>query len=207
MFVLLTGFEPYGDENFNPSGEIAKRFDGKVINGVKIVGTVVPVSFKRVKPILEEKILEVNPSLVISLGLAPRTHYIRIERVAINVMDSGPDNDGYAPRDEPIVAGGPTAYFSTLPIRGILKRLISSGIPAAISNSAGTYLCNCVMYLVQHIIRVNEVKAKAGFIHIPYTAKQSAEKLQSTLRGVPPPFIPLTLVERSIELAVSESLL
>ena len=201
MRVLVTGFEPYGKENYNPSKEIAVKLDGKEINGSKIFGAEMPVSYRRIRDALITKIEEIKPQIVINLGLAPGVSYIRVERVAINIMDAGPDNDGYRPVDEPIEPSGPPAYFATIPIKKIVKELKENGIPAAISNSAGTFLCNCIMYHTLHYISTKKLKAIAGFIHIPYIPRQAAEK-----ERYPPPSLPLTLIERAVRIAIKTSL-
>ncbi|MCX8168796.1 MAG: pyroglutamyl-peptidase I [Candidatus Methanomethylicia archaeon] len=206
MVVVLTGFEPYGSEIYNPSGELAKKLNGRIIMGEEIIGRVLPVSYSKVKDLLKDLILNFKPKVLLSLGLAPRTSCIRIERIAINIMDSGPDNDGYNPIDEPIVPGGPAAYFSTLPIKTIVKRLIEFGIPAYVSNSAGTFLCNCVMYLGLHLIKEFNVNCKAGFIHIPYTLEQVSEKLKSERRIEPSPSMNFNDILNAIEIAIEISL-
>jgi len=206
MVVLVTGFEPYGRENYNPSGEIAKAMDGSTIMGEDVVGVVLPVSYVRVRGLLEGYISRLKPRVLLSLGLAPRSSFIRVERVALNVMDSGPDNDGFSPVDEPIIPGGPAAYFSTLPIKAIVKRLLESGIPAAVSNSAGTYLCNCVMYLGLHFMKAFNINGRAGFMHIPYTLEQAAVKVIGEVRGEPPPSMAFNEVLRAVKLALEVSL-
>jgi len=206
MNVLITGFEPYGEEKYNPSGEIARKFNGKVIDDAKIFGFEIPVSFKRVGGVLAKLIDDVKPKIVINLGLAPRTTYIRVERVAINIMDAGPDNDGYKAVDEPIIPNGPAAYFATIPVRKIVEAVRNEGIPASISNSAGTFLCNCTMYHTLHYITVNNLDAIAGFIHIPYTLEQAAKKPPKSFLGMPPPSLPLNAIEKAVEIAIKISI-
>ncbi|MEM3616279.1 MAG: pyroglutamyl-peptidase I [Candidatus Methanomethylicia archaeon] len=205
MVVVLTGFEPYGRESYNPSGVVAEKFNGLNIMGEEVVGRVLPVSYKRVPEILENLISSFKPKVILSLGLAPRSPCIRVERVAINIMDSSPDNDGYSPVDEFIVKDGPAAYFSTIPIKAIVKRLLDSGIPAIISNSAGTYLCNYVMYLSLHYMFRFGVSGRAGFIHIPYTIGQVAEKLLGE-RLEPPASMNFEDIFRAVKLAFEVSL-
>lgn len=201
MRVLITGFEPYGKEEHNPSREIAIKLDGSEIDGSKIFGAEMPVSYKKIKEVLIEKIKEVKPKIIINLGLSPGVSYIRLERVAINIMDAGPDNDGYRPIDEPIEPEGPAAYFSTIPIKKIVENLKKEGIPAAISNSAGTFLCNCIMYHTLHYIFTENLNAIAGFIHVPYTPKQAAEKEKH-----PPASLSLNLTEKAVRIAINTSL-
>ncbi len=206
MNVLLTGFEPYGEEKFNPSREIALKFNGEVIDEAKIYGFEVPVSFKRIGGVLAKLIDEVKPKIVINLGLAPRSTSIRVERVAINIMDAGPDNDGYRAVDEPIDPNGPSAYFATIPVKKIIEEIRREGIPATISNSAGTFLCNCAMYHTLHYIATKKINAIAGFIHIPYTLKQASEKPPRSFIGMPPPSLPLNAIEKAIKIAIRVSI-
>ncbi|MEM1550095.1 MAG: pyroglutamyl-peptidase I [Candidatus Methanomethylicia archaeon] len=206
MVIVLTGFEPYGEESYNPSGDIVKKFNGLNFMGEEIVGVVLPVSFAKVKGLLENLVLNYKPRILLSLGLAPRASCVRVERIAINIMDSGPDNDGYKPVDEPIIAGGPTAFFSTLPIKAIVKRMLDLGIPAYISNSAGTFLCNCVMYLGLYFMDKFNVNGKAGFIHIPYTIEQASSKLKTGVRGEPPPSMNFNDILNAIKVALEVSL-
>ena len=118
-----------------------------------------------------------GPDIIIMLGEAGGRFRITPERIAINVDDFRiPDNAGNQPKDEPIVENGPAAYFSTLPIRGIVERIVSAGIPAAISNTAGTYLCNRLFYSVMHAINTEGLPAIAGFIHLPYFHEQAMNK-------------------------------
>jgi len=205
MRALITGFEPYGQEKYNPSGEMAKRLDGQRVGDVEITGAILPVSFKRVRKVLIKHIEDVKPSIIINLGLAPKTTYIRVERVAINVMDAGPDNDGFKPEGEPIDSNGPAAYFATIPIKNIVKSLREEGIPAAISNTAGTFLCNCTMYHTLHYISINKLNAIAGFIHIPYTLRQAAEKPPKSFFGMPPPGLPKEVIEKAVKIAIKVS--
>ncbi len=201
----MTGFEPYKDEKFNPSGEVASRLNGRVINGIEVHGAIIPVSFKRVRDAIAKNIEEVKPKIIINLGLSPKITCIRVERVAINIMDGGPDNDGYTATDEPIVSDGPAAYFATIPVKKIVEALRKEGIPAIVSNSAGTFLCNCTMYHTLHYIATKKLDAIAGFMHIPYTLKQAAEKPPRSFLGMPPPGMPIDIIEKAIEIAIKVS--
>lgn len=206
MVIVVTGFEPYGGEVYNPSGDLAVKLNGSSVMGEEVVGVVLPVSYVKVKGLLEKLILNYKPKVLLSLGLAPRSSCIRVERIAINIMDSGPDNDGYKPIDEPIIPGGPAAFFSTLPIKSIVKRMLDLGIPAYVSNSAGTFLCNCVMYLDLYFMDKFNVNGRAGFIHIPYTLKQVSEKLKSDVRGEPSPSMNFEDILRAVNAALEVSL-
>ncbi|PPG35816.1 pyroglutamyl-peptidase I [Pseudoclavibacter sp. RFBG4] len=171
--VLLTGFEPFDGNTSNPSWtavqEVRDRWDGDAEIHVRQL----PVDFARVDDALRDAIAEVDPDIVISVGLAGGTDSIRVERVAINVDDARiPDNSGFQPIDEPVVGDGPAAYFSTLPIKAAVEAVRSSGIPAVVSQTAGTYTCNHVFYLLLHELR-QRAGARGGFVHIPYSAEEA----------------------------------
>ncbi|KGR90628.1 peptidase C15 [Ureibacillus massiliensis 4400831 = CIP 108448 = CCUG 49529] len=165
--ILLTGFEPFLDYKVNPTMKIVEELNGNSINGHEIVGWILPVDFEQSAKLLLEKIDEVNPDVVVSLGLAGGRYKITPERIAVNVKDGDADNNNHAPQDEFIEEAGDTAYIPTIPVRKITNRLIEEGYPAEISNTAGTYLCNNVMYSALHHAKVNKLSYKSGFIHIP----------------------------------------
>ncbi len=185
--VLITGFEPYGEEKLNPS-EIVVKEVVKVLSSlenVEVFTSVLPVSFKKARNVINELLSKYKPDIALSLGLWGGISYITLERVAINVMDARiPDNDGYQPIDEVIEPEGPAAYFTTLPIKSILKRLREEGIPAAVSNSAGTFLCNFVFYELLHHGALTGYPRRAGFMHIPYLPHQASTK--RSWCGIPP---------------------
>ncbi|NPA47556.1 MAG: pyroglutamyl-peptidase I [Thermococci archaeon] len=184
--VLVTGFEPFGGDDRNPTEEIARILDGETVGGAEIRGITVPVSVRRAWGVVEEALREWRPDVAISLGLAPFHSNIAVERVAINLLDARiPDNDGYRPVDEPIVEGAPAAYFSTLPTREMVEELRRRGIPAVLSYSAGTYLCNYVMFRLLHFAAVNGYPERAGFIHVPYTPDQVTGKFFLPGRAAP----------------------
>lgn len=165
--ILLTGFEPFLDYKINPTMTVAKELDGKTIEDYEIESFILPVDFNQSEKLLIEKMEQLKPDIVVSLGLAAGRYKITPERIAINVKDGDRDNNGFAPLDQLINSDGPDAYFSTLPVRSIINKLIENGFPAEISNTAGTYLCNNIMYSVLNYIKVNNLHCKAGFIHIP----------------------------------------
>lgn len=174
---MLTAFEPFAGEPINPSLEAARQmqkidFPDTVVRVVEL-----PVDRFRAVEIALELIRASKPDIVVMLGEAGGRYRVNPERVAINIDDFRiADNAGNQPRDEPIVEGGPAAYFSTLPIRAITERIIGAHIPAAISNSAGSYLCNRLFYSVMHAISVESLSAKAGFTHLPYFHDQALNK-------------------------------
>ncbi|RSK26757.1 pyroglutamyl-peptidase I [Bacillus sp. HMF5848] len=165
--LLLTGFEPFLDHPLNPSAEIVKELDGMIIGDYIVKGCLLPVEFSQSANQMISLFDEVKPDVVISLGLAAGRNTITPERIAINCNDGVKDNSGFIPEDEAIIQEGPVGYFSTLPIRTFVNVLREYGYPAEISNSAGTYLCNNVMYQMLHYISVNQYNCLSGFVHIP----------------------------------------
>ncbi|KYG59250.1 pyroglutamyl-peptidase I [Planococcus maritimus] len=165
--LLLTGFEPFLDYTINPTMRVVERLDGEEIGGYRIISRILPVDFNRSGQRILEWIEELEPDAVVSLGLAAGRYKITPERVALNVKDGDQDNEGYQPVDEPISAAGPDAYLSTLPVREMTQALIEAGLPAEISNTAGAYLCNNIMYEGLHYAATNKPDMLSGFIHIP----------------------------------------
>jgi pyroglutamyl-peptidase len=172
--VLITGFEPFGADSSNPSWEAVRRLDGQAIDGHSVHARCLPVSFRDSGPALEQAMTALKPRLVICTGLASARARISIERVAINVIDARiPDNTGDQPVDVPVQAAGPSAYFSTLPIKAMLAALQARAIPAEISQTAGTYVCNQVFYDLRHLLRRHR-GVRAGFIHVPCSPELAA---------------------------------
>lgn len=175
--LLLTGFEPFGGEAINPAWEVAKALDGQLIADAKVIAKCLPCVFDESLQVLAKHISELKPDIVISLGQAGGRTDITPERVAINLNDARiPDNHGQQPIDTPIVADGETAYFTTLPIKAIVKALKDAGIPASVSYTAGTFVCNHVFYGLQRLARQYGI-AKSGFIHIPYLPEQATRQV------------------------------
>lgn len=165
--LLLTGFEPFLKFTVNPTMKIVEELDGETIGGYKIVGRIMSVDFNSSGSELLAHIEDTRPDAVISLGLAGGRYKITPERVAINVKDGDADNEGHIPVDEPIAEGSEPAYFSTLPIRAMVNKLQENGFPAEVSNTAGTYLCNNVMYEGLRYAKAQDRPISSGFIHIP----------------------------------------
>jgi pyroglutamyl-peptidase len=165
--LLLTGFEPFRDYSINPTMKIIEELNEKIIGDVKVVGKLLSVDFKQSGNQIIQYFEEVKPDFVISLGLAGGRYKITPERIAINCNDGDQDTRGYRPIDEPIIEDGPDGLFSTLPIRKMVEELQKQGYPAEISNTAGTYLCNHVMYRMLHYIQEKKLEVQSGFIHIP----------------------------------------
>jgi len=172
--VLVTGFEPFGGERTNPSWEVCTRLP-KEISGMRVQTCRVPCRFRRAIEVVAEAIERVRPVLVVCLGQAGGRSRIGIERVAINVDDARiPDNAGAQPVDELVAANGPPAYFATLPVKAMAAAVRAAGVPAEVSNTAGTFVCNHLMYGVLHGLAVSGSRARAGFIHVPYSEEQAA---------------------------------
>ena len=177
--VLLTGFEPFGGESVNPSWQIAAALDGWHCEGHGVRAVRLSCVFGQALAELDAAIAAHAPALVVCLGQAGGRAEISIERVAINVDDARiPDNLGGQPIDAAIHADGPAAYFSTLPIKAIARDVRAAGIAAAVSNSAGTFVCNHVFYALMHRLATTAALANArgGFMHVPYTPQQVAGK-------------------------------
>lgn len=175
--VLLTGFAPFGGETTNPSWEAVAALDGGRIRGHRVVARQLPVTFGASLKALRTALRETSPSLVICIGQAGGRAQLSLERIAINVDDARiPDNAGQQPIDTPIIERGPAAYFSTLPIKAMMAGLRKAGLPAEISQTAGTYVCNHIFYGLMHALR-NKHSARGGFIHIPYSPAQAAAHL------------------------------
>jgi pyroglutamyl-peptidase len=192
--VLLTGFGAYAEEADNPSGAIAGRLNGVVADGVRINGLVLPVSSTGVGRALGEAIDRIRPDVVLVTGVTPGRAAVSVERIAINVRDFPiPDVDGATPVDEPVIPDGPSAYFSTLPIKAILAAWQDRGIPGYVSNSAGTYLCNQIFYLARHM--TEGVDAIAGLVHIPLATRSAATS------HPPPPSLHLDMLEDAVRTA------
>lgn len=194
--VLLTGFEPFGGESINPSAEIARQLHGTVLGGHRVTGALLPCVFGSAVVELRRQIRATKPGLVICLGQAGGRTDITPERVAINVDDARiPDNAGGQPVDRPVVRGGPAAYWSTLPIKAIVGVLRRHGIPASVSQTAGTFVCNHVFYGLMHALQ-GQVKGRGGFIHVPYLPEQAKGK----------PSLPFPTMIQGVSLAVETAL-
>jgi pyroglutamyl-peptidase len=172
--VLLTGFEPFGGEDVNPSWEAVRALQGVRIGGHRVEARCLPVVFGDANAALRKAIRATRPALVVCVGQAGGRAQLSLERIAINVDDARTaDNAGNSPVDAPVVADGPAGYFSTLPIKRLRAELQRAGIPAEISATAGTYVCNHVFYGLMHLLRARR-GVRGGFVHIPYSPEQAA---------------------------------
>ncbi|WP_220496083.1 pyroglutamyl-peptidase I [Pseudoalteromonas sp. SG41-5] len=172
--VLITGFAPFGGESLNPSWQAVSKLDEYLIAKHRVIALELPCEFNTSLEVLYKAIEQHHPVLVLCIGQAGGRSEISIERIAINIDDARiKDNAGKQPIDHPVVNNAPAAYFAQLPIKRMLLALQQSEIPAAISNTAGTYVCNHVMYGLLHHINEHEPHIKGGFVHIPYLPSQA----------------------------------
>ena len=175
MTILVTGFEPFDGETVNPALEAARRLHGMNIGGHLVTALELPCVFGDSIMKLQQAMAELQPDIVVCIGQAGGVPCIAVERIAINVDDARiPDNAGHQPIDEPVIAGGPAAYFSGLPIKSIAAALNAAGIPAVVSQTAGTYVCNHIFYGLSHLVATAHPQVRGGFIHIPYLPEQAA---------------------------------
>ena len=195
--ILVTGFEPFAGHGANPSQDVAKALDGRVVAGAIVASAVLPVDHAEAGPRVARLIDELAPSAIVHLGLAGGRARIALERVAVNVMDfEAPDNAGYRARGEACVPGGPAAYFATLPLAAMLEALTAEGVPAYVSNTAGTYLCNQTMYGTLHRLAERRQPARAGFVHLPLLPAMVAAS------GLEQPSMDAGLMIRALEIAL-----
>lgn len=171
--VLLTGFDPFGGETVNPSWEAVRRLDAQIVRRHQIVALQLPTCFGRSLRTLRAALTRHEPALVICVGQAGGRSRVSLERVAINVDDARiADNAGRQPVDRAVIRGAPAAYFSTLPIKAQLGALQRAGLPAEISQTAGTFVCNHVFYGLMHALR-DTPQVRGGFVHIPFLPEQA----------------------------------
>jgi pyroglutamyl-peptidase len=195
--ILLTGFEPFGTYKDNPSREVAEALQGRAVDGVSIRTAILPVHHARAAARVAELVQEVAPRAVVHLGLAGGRARLALERVAVNVMDFEiADNAGYRATGEPCVTSGPVAYFSTLPLDAMHEALSADGVPAYLSSSAGTYLCNQTFYTTRHLLESRGLQTPAGFIHVPLSPAMVVAS------GLDQPSMDVPLVIRGIEIAL-----
>jgi pyroglutamyl-peptidase len=198
--VLLTGFEPFGGESINPSWEALKLLQLQHIDGAEVMTRQIPTVFHHSIQALKQAVEETNPSIVICVGQAGGRSDISVERVAINVNDARiPDNDGNQPIDTPIAENGPVAYWSTLPIKAIVENMKRDLVPASVSHTAGTFVCNHLFYGLAHLIATERPGMRGGFIHIPYLPEQA-------VRYPGKPSMSLELLAKGLEICVKTAI-
>ncbi len=191
--VLLTGFDAFGDALINPSWLVAQALHGRRIAGHAIVAAQLPTVFGRSLRQLAALLKQHRPTLVICLGLAGGRSAISLERVAININDARiADNAAQQPIDHPVVPGAPAAYFSSLPIKAMLRALDKAGIAAEVSQTAGTFVCNQVFYGLMHELATRRAlkNTRGGFVHLPFVPRQGT------------PNMPLEEMQRGLRIAI-----
>ncbi|GAA4429925.1 pyroglutamyl-peptidase I [Acidovorax lacteus] len=187
--LLLTGFDPFGGDTANPSLQIAQALQGQRIAGLQVQAQTLPTVFATALPVLEQALARWQPRLVVCLGQAGGRAAIGLERVGINLQDARiPDNVGAQPIDTPVVPGGPAAYFATLPVKAMRQAVLRAGVPCELSYTAGSFVCNHVLYgLLHHVAQqAPAARPRAGFIHVPWLPGQGEPclPLATMVRGV-----------------------
>ena len=185
MPILITAFSPFGGDALNASQEILNALP-ETLGGVRLEKRLLPVSFRSAPRLALEAAGRLHPEAIVCLGQAAGRDAVTPERVAVNLMDAAiPDNDGFQPVDEPVIPNAPAAYFSTLPVKAMVEAMQRVGVPARLSDTAGTYVCNALMYAILHQTK----DVPCGFIHVPYLTGQGAGETPSlskecVLRGI-----------------------
>lgn len=191
MKILVTGFDPFGGESVNPAIEAVKMLP-ESINGAEIIKLEIPTVNHKSLEKIEAAILQYKPDVILSIGQAGGRADITVERIGINIDDNRiPDNEGNQPIDMPIFEDGENAYFVNIPIKRMVNSIRKVGVPASVSNTAGTFICNHVTYGVKYLIEKKYHGKKSGFIHIPYLPEQVVDKpgqpsmaLESIVKGI-----------------------
>ena len=195
MKVLITGFDPFGGESINPAWEAVKLLPDEIA-GAQIVKLQIPTVVNKSIQKIYDSICAEKPDIVLSIGQAGGRFAVTPERVAINITDARiPDNEGNQPIDVPIFEDGDAAYFSHLPVKAMVQAIKDAGYPSVLSNTAGTYICNHVMYGILYYIKKEFPNIRGGFIHVPYAASQVVNKPAT-------PSMSLADIAASIEAAV-----
>ena len=200
MKVLITGFDPFGGEKINPAWEAVKGIKD-TIEGAKIIKLEIPTVFnKSIEKVKEAMELE-KPDIVLCIGQAGGRYDMTVERVAINVDDARiEDNEGNQPIDIPVFEDGENAYFSNLPIKAMVEEIKGQGIPSSISNSAGTFVCNHIMYGVLYHINKTYKNMRGGFIHVPFINEQVLDKKNQ-------PYMPVEHITKALEAAIKAAVI
>lgn len=181
MKILVTGFDPFGGEKINPAIEAVKLLP-KRIEAAEIIKLEIPTIFNKSAEVVKQAIIQEQPDYVLNVGQAGGRRALTPERVAININDGSiPDNAGYQPLGEPIQPDGPAAYFTQLPIKAMVAAIRQAGVPASVSNTAGTYVCNHIFYQVQYMRDKEFPNLKAGLIHIPFLPEQAVKNNQPSM--------------------------
>jgi pyroglutamyl-peptidase len=195
MKALVTGFDPFGGESINSAFEAVKNMSNE-ISGCEVIKQELPTVFYRSLEVLEAAIEREQPDIVICVGQAGGRYALSLERIGINLNETQvKDNDGQRPLGSPIKEGGKNAYFSTLPNKAILKEMTEAKIPAVLSYTAGTYVCNHVLYGLMYAIEQKHHCIRGGLIHVPFLPEQVLEKKKT-------PYMSLEMITKGLELAV-----
>ncbi len=201
MKILVTGFDPFDKDIINPAYEAVKKLPD-TIKDTQIIKLEIPTSFERSKKAIEDAIEKYNPDVVLSIGQAGGRNEITVEKVAINLIEARiKDNDGNQPLGTPVRQDGETAYFTNLPIKGIVSHIKENNIPATISYTAGTFVCNSVMYNILYLINKKYPNLKGGFIHVPFLPEQAV------LKNPMPSSMSLEMIAKAIELSIEAIIL
>lgn len=196
MKIMVTGFDPFGGESINPAYEAVKLLPDN-IEGAEIIKLEIPTVFTRSVIVVEEAIKKYNPDFILSIGQAGGRSSITVEKVAINLAEARiPDNDGEQPLDQKLKDDGENAYFATIPVKAIVNNIREKGIPSNISYTAGTYVCNSIMYNILYLTNTKYKNIKAGFIHVPFSTQQVTTKPEGTAS------MPIPTISEAIKYAI-----
>jgi len=196
MKVLVTGFDPFGGDKINPAYEAVKLVPD-VVCKAEVVKEELPTVFGKCGLVLDQLIEKHKPDTVICVGQAGGRSVMSIEKVAVNLAEARiPDNENQQPSDESIIKGGPLAYFAKLPVKAIVKSIKGNGIPASVSYTAGTFVCNDIMYRLLHLIATKYPKLKGGFIHVPFATEQAVDRPDGT------PAMSVETIAKALEYAI-----
>lgn len=196
MKIVVTGFDPFGGASLNPAFEAVRLLPDEIA-GHTIIKKEIPTVFGKDEEVLRETIQQTKPDAVLCVGQAGGRSAMTVEKVAINLMEARiPDNAGNRPSDMPICEDGPTAYFSTLPVKRMVQNIKAQGIPARISYTAGTFVCNDIMYRLLHMIHQTYPQMRGGFIHVPYCPEQTVELPDGT------PSMSIETISRALACAI-----
>jgi pyroglutamyl-peptidase len=190
--VLMTGFAPFGGESVNPSWQAVALLGTRRDD---VAAVELPCVFAASLPALRRAIEEHSPELVVCVGQAGGRAEVTPERVAINLIDARiPDNAGARPVDVPVVPDGPAAYFTTLPVKACVAAIRAAGVPASVSHTAGTYVCNQVFYGLMHLLATDFPGLRGGFVHVPFSPEQVAAA------GKPAPSLPVDRIAEALSI-------
>ncbi len=192
--ILLTGFEPFGGKEVNPSIMACRKLEGKTFNGYRVVVEEIPLRFHEINDLIKGHVSKYRPAAVVSTGQGGGGG-LSVERIATNVCSARmPYNCGYKPVDEPLNTEGPVAYWTRLPYRRMLEKLKEAGVPARLSNSAGTFGCNQIFYHLMDHLATEGIEIPAGFIHVPLLPQQALERGSASMS--------LDLIAKGLEVVV-----